>query len=100
MKDDEEILELIRKNNELLDRVQKKVEEAKIRNLTNIQDKKELFLNDILPLFIVVNILADRQRTLYWALGRPVEVIVKLDALSKITFSLIRENLELFSRYL
>jgi len=100
MRTDEEILELIEKNNKLLDIVQKKVDEAKIRNLTNIADKKDLFLNEFLPLFVVVNILADRQKTLYWALGRPVEVIMELEELSKITFNLIRKNLEAFSKYL
>jgi len=100
MRTDQEILEMINATNKLLDNIKIKVDELKIRNLTNIVDKKELFLKEVLPLFIIVNILADRQTSLYWAIGKPVDVIIELNRLSEKTFKLIKENLELFHKYL
>jgi len=100
MRTDDEVLEMITLTNELLDDVQDQITALKERTLDDSVDKKELFFKEVLPLFIVVNLLADRQSMLYWQLGRPVEVMIELNRLSKKTFEAIKDNLELFHKYI
>ena len=99
MRTTEEILDRIKRTDKILEKGRKEIDKLKLKNLMNAtkEEKRKLFFEDVLPLFVAVNILTDRKATLMWALGE-IELAVELNILSRISFDMIKENLELFDK--
>jgi len=101
MRNDEEILDMIQMTDLLLTKSQKKVDEIKLKNLmgVTVADKRKLFFEEVLPLFVAVNILIDRKATLMWVLEEK-ELTARVNKISKASYNSIKENLELFNKFL
>ena len=101
MKSNEEILNMIKRTDLIFAKSQKEIDKIKLKNLMNAtkEEKRKLFFEEVLPLFVAVNILTDRKATLLWALGER-ELTAEVTRLSKASFLMVKENLELFDKFL
>jgi len=101
MKSNEEILDMIKRTDETFERGRKEIDKLKLRNVmeSTKDEKRKLFFEEVLPMFVAINILTDRKATLMWALGE-TELSSEVARLSKISFAMVKENLELFDKFL
>ena len=101
MKTNQEIFDMLKKTDLLFSKSQKEMDKLKLKNLMNntLEEKRKLFFNDVLPMFVAVNVLTDRKATLLWALGE-TELTAEVNRLSKVSFAMVKEHLGLFDKFL
>ncbi len=92
MRKEQEIKDMIVETTKLLKNTKTKLKEINRKSKSKKQIL-ELELKKSIPLIVAINILIERQQTLFWSLGKPIKV-KKFNKLSKNTFRLLEKRLE------